>query len=85
MPYTHTIKQPLADKAKQQVQEAINRMAASGYCHDDLAWRHVGRLGLQQQRRVIFFNLASVLPVATDVLESVTAARAKVLNALGLE
>jgi hypothetical protein len=86
MPYARAVQQPLSNKAKQQVREAIDRMASSGYCHDDLAWRHVGRLGLRQQwRRVIFFDLASVSRVDTRMPESVTAAKAKMLNALGLD
>ncbi|ELR15689.1 uncharacterized protein ACA1_378070 [Acanthamoeba castellanii str. Neff] len=86
MPYARAVKgQPLSHKAKQQVRAAIAEMASSGYCHEDLSWRHVGRLGLRRQRRVIFFDLASVSRVDTHVLESVTAAKAKMLNALGLE
>ncbi len=85
MPYARAVKKPVSGQAEQQVREAIHRMASSGYCHEDLDWRHVGRLRLRQQRRVVFFDLARVSPVDTREPESATAAKAKMLNALGLE
>ena len=85
MPYARVIKEPRSNKIKQQVRDAIDEMASRGFCHEDLAWRHVGRLGLRQQwRRVVFFDLARVSPVDTRKPKSVTAAKAKMLNALGL-
>jgi hypothetical protein len=84
MPYARAIKHP--DKAEQQVQEAIDRMVSRGYCHNDLDWRHVGMLGLRQhrQQRVIFFDLVDVSRVDTYLPEAVTAAKTKMLQALGL-
>jgi hypothetical protein len=83
MPYARAVQEPVSGQAE-QVREAIHRMASSGYCHEDLDWRHVGRLRLRQQRRVVFFDLARVSPVDTGVPESVTAAKTKMLKALGL-
>jgi hypothetical protein len=76
MPYAHTIKDP-SDKDKQDMQNAIKEMALCGYCHEDLTWCHVGRLGLKEHlKQVILFYLVRVSQVETD-LESVEAAEAK--------
>jgi hypothetical protein len=72
------------DKAEQQVREAIDRMVSRGYCHNDLDWRHVGRLRQHRQQRVIFFDLVNVSRVDTYLPEAVTAAKTKMLQALGL-
>jgi hypothetical protein len=87
MPYACAVKhQQLTDKAKQRVLDAISEMASNGYCHNDLHWRHVGRLKLKQrrQRPVIFFDLASVSRVDTLRPEAVTAAKAEMMDALKL-
>ncbi|AGO82213.1 hypothetical protein pdul_cds_251 [Pandoravirus dulcis] len=54
-----------------EVARAIGRMAAHGLCHDDLAWRHVGRIQRADGRKqVVLFDLARVraMPPADAVV-----------------
>ncbi|AJF98346.1 hypothetical protein TW95_gp1612 [Pandoravirus inopinatum] len=48
-------------QTRAEVVDAIERMAAHGLCHDDLAWRHVGRIQRPDGRQqVVLFDLARV-------------------------
>jgi hypothetical protein len=58
MPYVRPL---LARELTRPVQAAIDAMAAKGYCHEDLVWRHFGRVGAGKKReRVVFFDLGRV-------------------------
>ncbi|BCU03466.1 hypothetical protein [Pandoravirus japonicus] len=47
--------------ARTEVARAIGRMASHGLCHDDLAWRHVGRIQRADGcTQVVLFDLARV-------------------------
>lgn len=72
------------------VLEAIERMAAAGICHDDMHWRHVGKIpsrlcgdqdvvaGDDPEETVVFFDLARVSRVRPE------RASARMKRALGL-
>ncbi|AGO83720.1 hypothetical protein psal_cds_202 [Pandoravirus salinus] len=48
-------------QTRAEVVHAIERMAAHGLCHDDLAWRHVGRIQRPDGRKqIVLFDLARV-------------------------
>nr|UMO78985.1 hypothetical protein [Pandoravirus belohorizontensis] len=54
-----------------EVAHAIGRMASHGLCHDDLAWRHVGRIQRADGcTQVVLFDLARVrvMPPADAVV-----------------
>ena len=71
------IRSPALDKA---VYSAVQQMAAAGYCHLDLHWRHVGILPSQQTSKsnnkntqrhtsspsIILFDLARVEETSED-------------------
>lgn len=54
-----------------EVMRAVGRMAAHGLCHDDLTWRHVGRIQRADGcKQVVLFDLARVrtMPPADAVV-----------------
>ncbi len=57
MPYVRPL---LARELTRPVHTAIEAMAAKGYCHEDLVWRHVGCIGKGKKQRVVFFDLGRV-------------------------
>jgi hypothetical protein len=48
---------------KEKTSIAITEMAKRGYCHDDLHWRHVGRVKRKATEKIVFFDLARVSSV----------------------
>ena len=48
---------------KEETSIAITEMAKRGYGHDDLHWRHVGRVKRKAAEKIVFFDLTRVSSV----------------------
>jgi hypothetical protein len=86
MPYARPIPDlgNIDEDTKKETSNAIKQMAKRGYCHDDLHWRHVGRVKRKATEKIVFFDLTRVSSVRSR-LAAREAAVNKMHKSLGLK